>query len=137
MSSAGDLKINLILALQLNFAIVEPSRKVHRAINAKEGVVIEALNFGGVKLCEFDARLERHSFSLVLESGACASAEFNYTGFPSRSAQMGFFDNTFGSLSSGQFGLKSLNLKNAWQCHVRRAIRIACLWLRIPDRAGG
>jgi hypothetical protein len=57
VSRAGDLEVDFVLALQLDFAIVQPPGKVHRAVDANQGVVVEALNFGGVKFSQFDARL--------------------------------------------------------------------------------
>ena len=57
MPGAGDLKEDFALPLQLDFAVVQPPRKIHRAVDSNQGVVIEAVNFGGVKLCHFDARL--------------------------------------------------------------------------------
>src|SRR5882762_9436836 len=54
---AGDLEVDFVLAFELNLAVVKPSREEHRAVNANQGVVIEAVNLGGVKLCQFDARL--------------------------------------------------------------------------------
>src|ERR1700676_1851617 len=57
MSRAGDLEINFVLALKLNLAIVQFPRKVHRAIQTNEGIAVEAMHSGGVKLGNFDARL--------------------------------------------------------------------------------
>ena len=54
---AGNLEVDFVLAFQLNLAVVKPPREEHRAVNANQGVVIEAVNLGGVKLCQFDARL--------------------------------------------------------------------------------
>jgi len=54
---AGDLEVDFVLALQLDLAVVKPPREEHCAVNANQGVVIEAVNLGGVKLCQFDARL--------------------------------------------------------------------------------
>ena len=54
---AGNLKIDFVLPFELNLAVVQPARKEHRAINSNQRVVIEAVNLGGVKLCQFDARL--------------------------------------------------------------------------------
>jgi hypothetical protein len=57
VASAGDLKENLVLALELDFAVVQPAGKIHGAINADEGVAVEAVQLGSVKLGKFDARL--------------------------------------------------------------------------------
>src|SRR6202521_2089480 len=54
---AGDLEVDFVLAFQLDLAVVKPSREKHRAVNTNQGVVIEAVNLGGVKLCKFDAGL--------------------------------------------------------------------------------
>ena len=54
---AGNLEVDFVLAFQLNLAVVKPPREEHRAVNANQRVVIEAVNLGGVKLCQFDARL--------------------------------------------------------------------------------
>ena len=57
VASAADLEENLVLALELDFAVVEPAGKIHGAINADEGVAVEAVQLGSVKLGKFDARL--------------------------------------------------------------------------------
>jgi len=57
VSGTGDLEVDFVLALQLNLAVIEPPRKEHRTVDANQGMVIEAANLGGVKLCQFDARL--------------------------------------------------------------------------------
>ena len=57
VARAGDLKVDFILAFELDFAIVQPAREVHRAIKADKSVMIEAVQIGGVKLGGFDARL--------------------------------------------------------------------------------
>jgi hypothetical protein len=57
MARAGDLKVNLILALELDFAVIQAAGKVHGAVNADERVAVEAVQPWGVKLGKFDARL--------------------------------------------------------------------------------
>ncbi len=54
---AGNLEVDLVLAFQLNLAVVEPAREEHRAVNANQRIGIEALKLGGVKPCHSDARL--------------------------------------------------------------------------------
>ena len=57
VSCAGNLEINLILALELDFAIVKFSRQIHGAVHADERVAIEAMHFLSVGLGNFDAGL--------------------------------------------------------------------------------
>ena len=57
VARAGDLKENFVLALELDFAVVQTARKVHGAVNADERVVVEVVQLRGIKLGKFDARL--------------------------------------------------------------------------------
>ena len=55
------------MAFELDFPVVEPAGKIHRAVDADEGFAIEPLVPGRFQLGYFDARLYRHSAFLALE----------------------------------------------------------------------
>ena len=63
MAGAADLEINLILAFELDLAIVQAARKEHQAINTDQRVAIEPLIFRSVKLRGFRFGLCRHAIS--------------------------------------------------------------------------
>ena len=48
MAGAGDLKENFVLALELDFAVVQPAGEKHRAVQADERVAVEALMLGAL-----------------------------------------------------------------------------------------
>ncbi len=66
MAGAGDLEEDLVLALQLDFAVIQAAGEKHRAVKTNEGVAVEPAKFDCVQLCHFDASLHRHSVALVL-----------------------------------------------------------------------
>src|SRR5579859_430942 len=64
MPRTGNLKINFILAFQLDFAIVHFSRTVHCAVQPDQGVPAEScvsFGFAGVVLGGLNAGLHGHS----------------------------------------------------------------------------
>jgi hypothetical protein len=86
MPRAGNLKINSILAFQLDFAVIHSPRTVHRAIQPDQGVTAEArISFGsaGVILGGLNAGLHGHSVRprLLKVSGASTA---KYTEIKSR-----------------------------------------------------
>ena len=67
VAGAGDLEVDLVLTLQLDFAVIQAAGEKHRAVETNEGVAVEAAKFDGVQLCHFDASLHCHSVALVLK----------------------------------------------------------------------
>src|SRR5580700_5175317 len=61
MAGAADLEVNFVLALELDFAVVELAREKHGAINADERVAVEAVVFSGVEFRCLNFGLSRHS----------------------------------------------------------------------------
>ncbi len=61
VAGAGNLEENFILALQLDFAVIQAAGKKHGAVEVDEGFAIEAVVLVGIKLGYFYARLYRHS----------------------------------------------------------------------------
>ncbi len=61
MAGAADLEVDFVLALELNFAVVELAREKHRAINADERVAVETVVFRGVEFRSLNFGLGRHS----------------------------------------------------------------------------
>src|ERR1700733_5249703 len=61
MAGAADLEVNFVLALELDFAVVELAREEHRAINADERVAVETVIFRGIEFRCFHFGLGRHS----------------------------------------------------------------------------
>src|ERR1700735_1209925 len=49
VSCAADLEVDFVLALELDFAVVEAAREKHQAVDADKGVAIEALVLRGVE----------------------------------------------------------------------------------------
>src|SRR5260370_41227907 len=47
MPGAGDLKEDFALPLQLDFAVVQPPQQLPPAAGSTQGVMIEAVDFGG------------------------------------------------------------------------------------------
>jgi len=60
------LKIDFVLAFELDFPVIKAAGKIHRAVDANEGFAIEPLVPGRFQLGYFDARLYRHSVFLAL-----------------------------------------------------------------------
>ena len=58
---ARNLKENLVLALELDFAVIEPPGEKHRSIQPDQCVAVEAQEFLGIQLEGFDARLNGHT----------------------------------------------------------------------------
>src|ERR1700687_5952194 len=81
MTSTRNLEVDFVLAFELDFAVIQFSRKIHGAIQANQRVASQSgvlLNFGGVIPAGFHAGLHGHSVcprSLTVSS-ACNS---NYT----------------------------------------------------------
>ena len=50
VAGAGDLEVDLVLALELDFAVVEAAREKHRAVQADERITVEAVIFANVEL---------------------------------------------------------------------------------------
>ena len=67
VARATDLEEDFILALKLNFAVVEPAGEEHRAIDADEGFAVEAVVARGVEFGGFDFGLRGHRLSLAWE----------------------------------------------------------------------
>jgi hypothetical protein len=67
VARAADLEEDFILALELNFAIVEAAGEEHRAIHADERFAVEAVVARGVEFCGFDFGLRGHRLSLASE----------------------------------------------------------------------
>ena len=60
MAGAADLEVDFVLALELDFAVVELAREEHRAINADERVAVETVIFRDVKFRCLNFGLSRH-----------------------------------------------------------------------------
>ncbi len=60
VAGAADLEVDFVLALELDFAVVELTREKHRAINEDERVAVEAVVFRGVKFRCLNFGLRRH-----------------------------------------------------------------------------
>ena len=61
MTGAGDLEIDFALALELNLAVIETPREIHGAVQADEGVAVEAVVLGRFQLGYLHASLHGHS----------------------------------------------------------------------------
>src|SRR5712692_176530 len=61
VAGTGNLEENLVLALELDFPVIQPPGEIHRAVDAHQRFAIEAVILRGVKLGYLDARLYRHS----------------------------------------------------------------------------
>ena len=61
MTGAGDLEVDFALALELDFAVVEAPREIHGAVEADEGVAVEAVVLGRFQLGDLHASLHGHS----------------------------------------------------------------------------
>src|SRR3989454_11712590 len=69
MAGAAYLEKDFVLAFELNFPVVQPARKIHRAVEPDERVSVESVVILAVKLDRLDARLYGHSVDLAgLES---------------------------------------------------------------------
>ena len=80
MAGAGDLKVDLVLALELDFAVIQAAGEKHRAVKTNERVAVEAAKFlTGIQLCHFDASLHCHSVCPRLEVGSMRPRKLNYT----------------------------------------------------------
>jgi hypothetical protein len=66
VSRAADLEKSFVLAFQLNFAVIDPPRKKHRAVNAKKIPPRKASIPAGVKFGRLEASLYRHPNHLEL-----------------------------------------------------------------------
>src|ERR1700722_17926022 len=62
MASSADLEVNFVLALELDFAVVELAREEHRAIDADERVTVETVVFRSVEFRCLNFGLCRHTF---------------------------------------------------------------------------
>src|ERR1700732_902062 len=56
VAGAGNLEVNFVLALELNFAVVEAAGEKHRAVEVDEGFAVEAAKLAGVELGYLYAR---------------------------------------------------------------------------------
>src|SRR5208337_1962754 len=61
MTGTGNLEVDFALALELNFAVVEAPREIHGAVEADEGVAVEAVVLGRFQLGDLHASLHGHS----------------------------------------------------------------------------
>ena len=64
VSRTRNLKVNFILAFELNLAVIQLSREIHRAVQADQRVSGKTgvfLVFGGVGFGKLHARLDGHS----------------------------------------------------------------------------
>src|SRR3989454_5314036 len=69
MAGAANLEKDFVLAFELNLPVVQPARKIHRAVEPDERVSVESVVILAVKLDRLDARLYGHSVDLAgLES---------------------------------------------------------------------
>jgi hypothetical protein len=66
MSRTADLEISFVLAFQLNFAVIDPPRKIHRAVNAKKIRPGKAVISAGIICRRFRACLYWHPNHLEL-----------------------------------------------------------------------
>ncbi len=68
VAGSADLKEDLVLPFELDFAVIQLPRKVHRAVDANQGIAVEAVILGRVKFCGCsDLRLRGHSVSSAPE----------------------------------------------------------------------
>ena len=65
MAGAGDLKENLILSFELDFPVIQPPGKKHRAIQPDQRIAVEPAILHRIQLCHLDASLHGHSVALV------------------------------------------------------------------------
>src|SRR5260370_16843585 len=69
VAGAAYLEKDFVLAFELNFPVVQPARKIHRAVEPDERVSVESVVLLAVKLDRLAARLYGHPFDLAaLES---------------------------------------------------------------------
>src|ERR1700677_1573361 len=64
MPRAAYLKEDLVLPLELDFAVVEPPRQKHRAVDADESIAVQAVVLRSVKSTCFDLDLRGHPVCL-------------------------------------------------------------------------
>src|SRR5579872_2356769 len=84
VAGAGDLEVDLVLPLELDFAVIEAAGKEHRPVKTDERVTVEAVVFAnfelGVELGHFDASLHCHWVVCPrLEVGSVSPRKLNYT----------------------------------------------------------
>jgi hypothetical protein len=63
VACSADLEIRFVLALELDFPVVNSPGEIHDAVNSKEIVASQALVLAGVKFRIPGACLDRHSTS--------------------------------------------------------------------------
>src|SRR6266849_6216096 len=63
VAGPADLEVYFVLALELDFAVVDSARKIHGAINTKKVLPGQTLVLGGVKFRRFGACLNRHAIA--------------------------------------------------------------------------
>jgi len=63
VAGAADLEKYFVLPFQLDFAVVDTPRKIHRAVDAKKVLPSEALVPGGIEFRIYGACLNRHAIS--------------------------------------------------------------------------
>ena len=59
----ADLKKCLVLALELDFAVIDSPRKIHRAVDSEKILPAQALVLGGLEFRRIGACLNRHAVS--------------------------------------------------------------------------
>ena len=80
MAGAAHLKENLVLPLELDFAIVQAAREEHRAVEANQRFAVEALVFCRVECCGgSDFGLGRHAVCLRSRGWAAGMITSHYS----------------------------------------------------------
>ncbi len=75
----ADLKEDLVLPLELDFAVVEPPREEHRAVDAYKRIAVEAVVLRSVKSSCLDLDLRGHRVCLRRKDGPLVSPSAHYS----------------------------------------------------------
>ncbi len=61
MAGTGNLKVDFVLTLELDLAVVKAAREIHGAVKPNKSVTVKPVILRGFHPCHFNASLYRHS----------------------------------------------------------------------------
>jgi hypothetical protein len=79
MAGAGNLEVDLVLALELDFSVVQAPGGEHNAVQTDQSLAIQPAEFLGVQLGGLDASLHGHSVDPRGKAALTPSAGAHYT----------------------------------------------------------